>query len=88
MAHIEAAGDDGVTRGLHVAAGAEAVMTNDADWVADVRRWYLSSQRVESAASAAADVGESTEVGYEAAYPALQSPHWPDALPGGASGPE
>ena len=51
-------------------------MANDADWVADVRRWYSSSQQ----GAAAAPVEDDTaEIGYEAAHPALQSRNWPDA---------
>ena len=52
-------------------------MANDADWVADVRRWYFSSQRTAVATAPAED--DSAEIGYEAADPALQSRHWPDA---------
>ncbi len=51
-------------------------MTNDADWVEDVKRWCRTA-----AAAEAAD-GESTDLmalGYEAADPALQARHWPDA---------
>ena len=62
-------------------------MANDADWVADVRRWYFSSQRVESAIASAAADGESVELGYEAAHPALQSHHWPDAPRAGVTEP-
>ena len=51
-------------------------MANDADWVADVRRWYLSSQRAAATAPAEDDP---PAIGYEAAHPALQSRHWPDA---------
>ena len=53
-------------------------MTNDAEWVEDVRRWYYAGVR--SAASPASS--ESTDLmslGYEAADPALQAHHWPDA---------
>ena len=60
-------------------------MANDADWVADVRRWYFSSQRAETAPLAADDHG-TEELGYEAAHPALQSRHWPDAPRAGSSG--
>ena len=51
-------------------------MANDADWVADVKRWYFSTQP--AAPSAPVD-DDSHEIGYEAAHPALQSRHWPDA---------
>lgn len=50
-------------------------MANDADWVADVRRWYFSSQQP----AAAPIESDAPEIGYEAAHPALQSRHWPDA---------
>lgn len=53
-------------------------MTNDAEWVEDVRRWYYSSVRP----SGGEVGGESTDLmalGYEAAHPALQARHWPDA---------
>ena len=52
-------------------------MANDADWVADVRRWYFSSQP--QAAVAKSDDASDDEIGYEAAQPVLQSRHWPDA---------
>lgn len=54
-------------------------MTNDSDWVEDVKRWYLAG--VSSAArDGDGSVGEyGAEVGYEAAQPALQARHWPDA---------
>lgn len=52
-------------------------MANDADWVADVRRWYFSSKQPAAAAPALDD--DMAEIGYEAAHPALQSHHWPDA---------
>ena len=57
-------------------------MANDAEWVADVRRWYFSSQLPESTAKDQ-DASESLDLGYEAAHPALQSRHWPDAPRGG-----
>lgn len=53
-------------------------MTND-EWVEDVRRWYYAG--VQSARDASV-AGESTDLmalGYEAAHPALQARHWPDA---------
>lgn len=51
-------------------------MANDADWVADVRRWYFSTPAV---APKTATDDDAHEIGYEAAHPALQSRHWPDA---------
>ena len=56
-------------------------MTDDADWVEDVKRWYHASVRSAVASGASVD-GESTDLmalGYEAAQPALQARHWPDA---------
>ena len=53
-------------------------MANDSNWVADVRRWYLSGQAPPSSAALQND-DEAVEIGYEAAHPALQSRHWPDA---------
>lgn len=56
-------------------------MTNDADWIEDVRRWCSASAR-SMAEAQRSSAGESTDLmalGYEAAHPALQAPHWPDA---------
>jgi len=61
----------------------EKIMTNDANWVEDVKRWYLSS----ASASVSAAVGDAPlaagdygiDLGYEAAHPALQARNWPDA---------
>jgi hypothetical protein len=53
-------------------------MTNDADWLEDVKRWYLAG----IAASLPRDTALATDwmaLGYEAAHPALQARHWPDA---------
>lgn len=51
---------------------------SDADWVEDVKRWYLAG--AESARSAeAGGESESAFIGYEAAHPALQARNWPDA---------
>lgn len=59
-------------------------MANDADWLADVKRWYFST----ALAAPAAPVDDEAEaIGYEAAHPALQSRHWPDAQPGGFAEP-
>ena len=58
------------------------MMANDADWVADVRRWYFSGQGHGSAQPVQPD-DDSADIGYEAAHPALQSHHWPDAPRGG-----
>ncbi|MEO5880812.1 MAG: hypothetical protein ABIQ06_00205 [Caldimonas sp.] len=53
---------------------------NDADWVEDVKRWYLAgAESARSAAAATTIESESAFIGYEAAHPALQAHHWPDA---------
>ena len=60
-------------------------MEHESDWVADVRRWCLAGAHAKSAGPAstsASDAGDETysgALGYEAAHPALQSRHWPDA---------
>ena len=54
----------------------EAAMANDADWVADVRRWVAAAGQVKQTVPAAGDESEAAEVGYEAAYPALQAHDW------------
>ena len=51
-------------------------MADDTDWVADVRRWVSSQQ---SNPRPSAELPEAPELGYEAAHPALQARHWPDA---------
>ena len=60
-------------------------MASDEEWVEDVRRWYLAG-RQGSAAPVVPDGDDSSAdagpLGYEAADPALQSRHWPDAPPG------
>lgn len=55
-------------------------MANDEEWVEDVKRWYLAGTR--NSADAAVASGEAVDemaLGYEAADPALQARHWPDA---------
>jgi hypothetical protein len=55
-------------------------MANDEEWVEDVKRWYLAGARSAANASAsAADRDDDVALGYEAADPALQARHWPDA---------
>ena len=54
-------------------------MTSDADWVEDVKRWYLAGAQSARAADIAAGESESSFIGYEAAHPALQARNWPDA---------
>ena len=54
-------------------------MANDEEWVEDVKRWYLAGTRSSDAAAAAAASFDDVALGYEAADPALQARHWPDA---------
>ena len=53
-------------------------MTNDADWVEDVRRWVAGTTAA-SRVGEAADNTDMMALGYEAAHPALQARHWPEA---------
>lgn len=62
-------------------------MANDADWVADVRRWYFSGRHAGQNPESHAEGREPAELGYEAAHPALQSHHWPDAPRAGVADP-
>lgn len=61
-------------------------MANDTDWVEDVKRWYLNGTRplasiaADSAGDDSASSDYGAELGYEAAHPTLQAPHWPDAV--------
>ena len=57
-------------------------MANDADWVADVRRWYFSTAQKPPASVSANDI-EADAVGYEAAHPSLEARHWPETGNGG-----
>ena len=55
-------------------------MANDEEWVADVKRWCLGGTRSGAVAAPASDgSGDEIALGYEAADPALQAHHWPDA---------
>lgn len=59
-------------------------MASDADWVEDVRRWYQAGKREADAGATMKQTGdpcasEGDALGYEAAHPALQARHWPDA---------
>jgi len=53
-------------------------MVNDAEWVEDVKRWYRAGVAVPPA-GASSDPDDEVALGYEAAQPALQARHWPDA---------
>ena len=60
-------------------------MAND-EWVEDVRRWYYGGTQpaADRDAELSAQGGDTAALGYEAAHPALQARHWPDApLPPG-----
>lgn len=51
-------------------------MSNDEAWTEDVNRWYYGG----TAPEAYRDESSTEEaIGYEAAHPALQALHWPDA---------
>ena len=55
-------------------------MASDADWVEDVKRWYLAGRRDHrTTADLDSSADEAYSVGYEAAHPALQAKNWPDA---------
>ena len=66
-------------------------MEQESDWVADVRRWCRAGAQAKAAGHSQISVGDpgdetySGALGYEAAHPALQSRHWPDAPPGESS---
>jgi hypothetical protein len=53
-------------------------MTSDADWVEDVKRWYLAGAQTTLSPEASPSEAESFAIGYEAAHPALQARHWPE----------
>jgi len=57
-------------------------MSNDDDWVSNVKRW-CHDQAAVAAAQAQAGPSEVDEagdmLGYEAAQPMLQAPHWPQS---------
>jgi hypothetical protein len=58
---------------------AQGTAMSDSDWVEDVKRWcQTGAESVRAAATAPAE-SESAFLGYEAAHPALQAHHWPDA---------
>ncbi len=56
-------------------------MANDSDWVEDVRRWYYGGSEPTDGALVVRNesTAEPDVIGYEAAHPALQARHWPDA---------
>ncbi len=54
-------------------------MANDEEWVEDVKRWYFAGARSGSSPAAEGEASDDVALGYEAANPALQACHWPDA---------
>jgi hypothetical protein len=56
-------------------------MADGSEWVEDVRRWYFAGRqsRESMVETSGAAVEEVHALGYEAADPALQAQHWPDA---------
>ena len=55
------------------------MMSNDADWVEDVKRWCHAGGAAASVAPEGDEPATDFALGYEAAHPALQARHWPDA---------
>ena len=55
-------------------------MASDGNWTDDVKRWfYTGSQASAARANSVGPVNvDLDELGYEAAYPALQARNWPD----------
>jgi hypothetical protein len=62
-------------------------MASDAEWVEDVKRWYFAGQGTTGRPRTTdpLDPASTDAVGYEAADPALQARHWPDAPVGDAA---
>jgi hypothetical protein len=56
-------------------------MANDAEWVEDVKRWYLAGAAGVSREAGNDTADDDMAMGYETAHPALQARHWPDAAP-------
>jgi len=52
---------------------ASDMASDDTQWVEDVRRWVAAQARTR-------DDADTSQLGYEAADPALQARHWPDAV--------
>lgn len=52
---------------------------DDSNWVEDVKRWCQAGAESARSAAPASNDGDSAFIGYEAAHPALQALHWPDA---------
>ena len=56
-------------------------MASDGNWTDDVKRWFYTGSQASIARAKSADLvnTDMDELGYEAAYPALQARNWPDA---------
>ena len=56
-------------------------MASDGNWTDDVKRWFYTGLQASIARVTPANLvnTDSDELGYEAAYPALQARNWPDA---------
>ncbi len=54
-------------------------MTNDGDWVEHVKRWCLAGVQASAGSRAGSPTEYDVDLGYEAAHPALQACHWPEA---------
>ena len=52
---------------------------SDADWVEDVKRWFLAGAESARLVDPASSESDTAFIGYEAAHPALQARNWPDA---------
>jgi hypothetical protein len=54
---------------------------SDSDWVEDVKRWCQAGAESLRSAATPRSNRKAPFIGYEAAHPALQAHHWPDAPP-------
>ncbi len=55
------------------------MMSNDSDWVEDVKHWCRAGGAGSVAVQEPDEQPTEFALGYEAAHPALQARHWPDA---------
>ena len=55
-------------------------MASDGNWTDDVKRWFYTGSKASNARANSVDLVNINldELGYEAAYPALQARNWPD----------
>lgn len=60
-------------------------MSNDTDWVADVRRWYFASQQDKVVAPSVTEGSATPQVPCQAARPAMQARCRPEAARTGFS---